>query len=167
MADQFINCPRCLTRIQLTEAFTHELQQELRAEFADLSRRKEQEYEELLKSKEKEAQERMALERSLIEVDARRRAEESLSVELQGLKSQLEDRSNELQKAREQELSLRRQRRELEERQKNLELEVSRQIDEERKKIWEAPQRSLPTNIASGTLRRKNSSSRCEDRSKS
>jgi len=137
MADPFITCPNCLSQIQLTEAFTREVREKYRREFEDRVSRSEQDFRELFKNKERELQERLAKERSKLEADARMQAEAALSLEFKGLRNQLEDRSRELQDAKERELVLRKQRSELEERERNVQLEVARLLDEERKKIWE------------------------------
>ncbi|MBI4548380.1 MAG: hypothetical protein HY707_10390 [Ignavibacteriae bacterium] len=33
MPDKYITCPKCRHKIQLTEAFTHEIEEKLRAQF--------------------------------------------------------------------------------------------------------------------------------------
>ena len=58
-------------------------------------------------------------------------------VEVKDLKEQLEEKSKQLETSREKELVLLRRQREVEEREQNLKLEVARQLDDERKKIWE------------------------------
>lgn len=126
MPDQYITCPKCGNKIQLTEAFTHEIEEKLRAQF-----------ESEIEKKDKEYQEKLAQERAKLENQAKKQAEESVSVEVKDLKEQLEEKSKQLETSREKELILLKRQREVEEREKNLKLEVARQLDDERKKIWE------------------------------
>jgi hypothetical protein len=126
MAEQFITCPKCDQRIKLTDAITHPIEEALRQEFDAQG-----------KQREKEFDERLANERAQLEKKARGQAEESVTVELQDLRTQLDERSRQLDDARKQELDLRRRQRELEEKEKNQELELARKLDEERQEIWQ------------------------------
>lgn len=136
MAQQSITCPNCGKKIQLTEAFTQQIEEKLRREFDAETKKKEREFERALEEREREFTEKLAGERSKLEKQAKKRAEEALSVEIADLKSQLEQRAEQLEEARKQELALRRRQRELEERERTLKLEVERTLDNERKKIW-------------------------------
>jgi hypothetical protein len=126
MSEQTISCPKCGEKIKLTDAITQPIEEALRREF-----------ERALKSKEKEFNERLSDERTQLEKKVRKQAEESVTVELRDLKAQLDERSHQLDAARKEELDLRRRQRELQEREKNQELELARKLDEERQKIWQ------------------------------
>jgi len=136
MTQQFIACPNCGKRIQLTEAFTQQIEEKLRKEFDADTKKKAREFEKALKSKEKEFTEKLSQERTKLEKQARKRAEEALSSEITDLKSQIEQRSEQLEEARKQELALRKRQHELDERERTLKLEVERTLDNERKNIW-------------------------------
>ncbi len=135
MPDQYITCPKCGNKIQLTEAFTHEIEEKLRSQFENEIKKKDTEREKALEAQEKEFEEKLAQEREKFEKQAKKRAEESLATELKDLKEQLEEKSKQLESSRKQELDLRKRQRELEEMEQNLKLENERTLDEERKKI--------------------------------
>lgn len=126
MTEQYITCPKCNERIKLTDAIKHPIEEALRREFEAQG-----------KQREKEFDERLADERAQLEKKARKQAEESVTVELRDLKTQLTERSRQLDAARTQELDLRKRQRELEEREKDQELELARKVDEQRQKIWQ------------------------------
>jgi hypothetical protein len=135
MTEQTITCPKCGAKIPLTDAFTHDIEDKLRSEFDLQLKKKKDESELLLRAKEKEYQEAMKSEQSRLETQAKQRAQEALSVELKDLKDQLDEKSKRLESAKQQELDVRKRQRELEEKERNLALEVDRKLDAERKKI--------------------------------
>lgn len=137
MPDQHITCPKCGNKIQLTEAFTHEIEEKLRSQFEIEIKKKNEELKKTIENKDREMQETLDRERSKLETQAKKQAQESVSTELKDLQTQLQEKSKQLDEARQQELELRKQRRELEEREKTLKLEIERTLDTERKKIWE------------------------------
>jgi hypothetical protein len=137
MAEQIIACPNCGKKIQLTEAFTREIEQKLRTEFEGEAKKLEKEHAADLKAKEKDFEEKLARDKALMERQAREQAEQSVTVELQDLKAQLDEKGKEVDQAQKRELDLRKRIRDIEEREKTLELEVHRKVDAERKTIWE------------------------------
>jgi hypothetical protein len=137
MPDQYITCPNCGNKIPLTEAFTHDIEEKLRANYEAALRKKGEESEAALRAKEKEYREMLAGERSRLEARAKQQAQESLSLEMKDLQVQLREKAKQLDDAKEQELQLRKQQRELEERERNLQLETERTLDAERRRIRE------------------------------
>lgn len=142
MTDTVIICPFCNKPIPLTEAISHQIREELRKEFEIAAKKREEEItrrEEVLSKKEKELKDEVsklvALEKKNLEEEARKRAEEKVSLVLKDLDEQLKEKEMKLQEFQKSELELRKQRRELEERQRTLELELSRKLDEERERI--------------------------------
>ncbi len=135
MADQTITCPKCGTKIPLTEAFTHDIEEKLRSQYSAELKKKEETAAAALRAKEKEYQELLAGERLKLEAQAKQRAQEAISMEVNDLKARLEEKSKQVEDSRKQELELRKRQRELEERERDLRLEVERTIDAERKKI--------------------------------
>lgn len=101
-----ITCPKCGNKIQLTEAFTYDIEEKLRAQFESEIKKKDKELEQALGAKEKEFEEKLAQERAKLEKQARKQVEESVCVEMKDLKEQLET-------SRKQELDLRKRQREL------------------------------------------------------
>ncbi len=143
MPDQIITCPKCGTKIPLTEAFTHEIEEKLRLQHDAALKRNREEFERTLTEKEKEFREMLGMERSKIQDEADRRAQESLAVEIKDKDRQLEEQKNQLAAARQHELELRKRQREIEEREQNVRLELERRLDTERKKIREDAERRI------------------------
>ena len=144
MADQVIICPHCYREIPLTEAISHQIREQLRKEFDSEVNKKEQELfqkEEALSEKEKVMEEDFAkkikIEKAKLEEEAKKKAEQTIAIELNDLKIQVTEKDQKLLEAQNAELELRKQRRELEERQRILELEMTRKLDDEREKIKE------------------------------
>ncbi len=151
MNDSNITCPRCAAEIPLSEAVSHRLRDQLKADF---EKQREQLNEALATREKKINDEESALsrrqkdlaaelarqldaERRKLTTDAARQAEDKFGTQLKDLQAQLGEQQSKLKQAQEIELNLRKQQRELENAKNNLELEVARKIDSERKKIAE------------------------------
>lgn len=100
-----IVCPHCQKSIELTQALTAQLQEEIT----------------------RKTEERL-----------RKELQEQTSIELEDLRRQLAEKEEKVSQMREAELALREEKRRLEEKEKELALEVERRIDEEKKKIEQA-----------------------------
>lgn len=160
MNDQSINCPKCGTDIPLTEALSQQISEQLRGEFEREEEKRQQVFSEQQKRFEEEkkkleeksasvdalvAQEiaqKLSVEKESLWKKAQSQAQEKLSVEMADLKSQNEERAKELEEARKNEIELRRKTREIEEKEKNLELEMERKMDEEKEKLGQAIRKS-------------------------
>jgi hypothetical protein len=139
-----IQCPNCGHVIPVTEALSHQIAERARAEsraeiakLQDSLERKEHEVEEREAKIDLVVEERVAARAANIEQEARERARGSVSLEIDDLKNQLAEVSQQLDTARQGELEARKRARELDERAKNLDLEAARKIDIERQKIQE------------------------------
>jgi len=137
MSQQTINCPKCGAKIEITEVIAHEIEERLNVEFQSQLKKKEDVHRQELRAKEIDFQNRLIIERKNSEEQARKKVEESISIELTDLKTQLNDERNKREALQREELNLRKKQRELEDSKKNLELEMFRRLDEERKKIEE------------------------------
>jgi len=137
MPEQYITCPYCGKQIQLTEALTSDIQKKLREQYDGDLRKRDEELRKALLAQKNEYEERIMRERAQLERQAKKTAEESISVELKDLKIQLEEKSKQLEVSRKQELDLLKRKRELEEKERDLRLEVERKMDAERGEIWE------------------------------
>ena len=104
MDQQFIKCPKCGTQIEITKAFTSQLEEKLRGE-----------YHLKLEGEKKQIEQRFA-----------KQAEEKFSFELRDLKSQLQEKEAKIKQAQDNELALRQRQRELEEREKNIEQQTEK-----------------------------------------
>jgi hypothetical protein len=114
MSDQVIICPNCQKEIPLTEAISHQIREKIHKEFEA----------EFVK-KEKEIKEKF-------EKEAKQKAEEAIAIELEDLRGQITEKDEKLQKAKDAELDLLKQKRELEESKTNFELEMAKKLDSER-----------------------------------
>jgi hypothetical protein len=144
MADS-IKCPHCNNEIPLTEAISHQAEERLRLQFDEERKAFESERENFAKEREQlgvehatQLKERDAEHAALIErlrEEAVASAEEKVSTELRDLTAQIEEQTVARKEAEDRELTLRREKRELEEAGASLKLEVERTLDDERGKI--------------------------------
>lgn len=77
-------------------------------------------------------------ERVKLKVDAKKKAEEALSVEMQDARSQLQEIKGKLRLAEKAELDLRKRERELKEKQQNIELETARRLNAQKAEVEES-----------------------------
>jgi len=154
MAEQNIICPFCKKEIPLTQAITQKIEADLRKKMEeDFAKRdnellgrentlvaKEQAVaksaQELNKKIEEEVARKLILERDNIVKEARKKVETETSLEIKALKEDLESKDKKLQETQQNELNLRKEKSSLEEREKNVDLEVARRIDSERANIY-------------------------------
>jgi hypothetical protein len=100
-------------------------------------RKQKRELEEREKTFDLEFQRKLAEGEQRIKSEAAKEVRDAVSLEIGDLKMQAAEKDRKLAEAGKAELELRKQKRELEEKGKTLELEVARQIDAEREKIQE------------------------------
>lgn len=190
MEQQFLKCPKCGTQIELTQAFTSQIEDKLRIEFAqkleieknklqtrfskdaeekfrvevqDLKSQLQEKDEKIKKAEQdelavrkrqrelderekaidqsieklkEEYNQKYLTEKTKLEERVRKEAQESVGIELKDLKSQVEEKDRKLKEALDNELKMHQRQRELEEREKNVELVVQRKLVDESKKIW-------------------------------
>ncbi|MFC1762602.1 DUF2130 domain-containing protein [Planctomycetota bacterium] len=151
MADQTIKCPQCAFAIPLTEVLTGQIESSLQSRFAAASAAQERvlaekravlvEQEKRLKSAqetlEAEVEKRLAGEQAKLRAAAIKKAIEDVAEKTAALEEELKEKAAKLSAAQKLELELRKNQQQLEERQENLDLEVQRKVDEQRKKIVE------------------------------
>lgn len=110
-----IRCTHCGKEIEISEALSHEL----KASY-------EQDYQKKLEQAQKD-----------VEGKVRKELLEKGGLELADLKKQLDEKSKKVDEMREQEIKLRNEKRRLEDKEKEMNLELERRMDEERKKVEE------------------------------
>ena len=160
MAKDLIKCPECGAEFELSKAVSHDIEVEVAKKYQkqikDLEektqkeseakeeelKRKLQDERDKYNKKEKELSDQIEAAKKEAEDKAKKKAEESIKLELEDLKSQLLEKDEKLQEGQRQELELRKKQRELEEREKAAELEMARKLDEERAKIKEVTLKS-------------------------
>jgi len=152
---QSILCPNCKCQIEVSDALSATVREQLRLEFEATARRKDGELkarEATLHERERslddarraidaEISGRVAQEKERVLTEAKSQAQDAFALDLKDLKSQLADAKQQLGQAQQAELQLRQDRRKLEDEKQMLELTVIRQLDEERTRIRESAKR--------------------------
>jgi hypothetical protein len=144
-----ISCPKCNAEIPLSDAVTHSLREQFTRDFSEKQRALEQTVaakqqqldaqkkvlEQAQQDLDAQVAQKLTAERKKITDQAQQQAREALAIQMQDLQTQLADRAKKLEEAQRNELALRTQQRAVEERARNLELEVTRKLDGERTKL--------------------------------
>lgn len=135
MNNEKIKCPKCGHMIELSEAISHDIEDRVKEQYElEISKLKTAS-DEALKQKDDDFERRLKEERNRIVTKAKKEALDAANLDLQDLKAQLDEKSQKLKESQDAELELRKRARELEDKEKNIDLEISRKLDEERKKI--------------------------------
>jgi hypothetical protein len=146
-----IECPKCGESISVDEVLRSDLEGEFEKRYQkklkkaqdDLAAQEEvlaRDKAQLERQKEAQAQtveKKVAEARAELEKKARERARQDLGVEMEAVKAELAEKAQKLADAQKAELDLRKKANALEERERNLDLEAQRKLDEERAKIRE------------------------------
>lgn len=155
MNNQFdkIRCPKCNTLIPITETLQHQLTESVREEYEgklaeqrqlfEVQQKELAQREKALQDKEKNIDEmiqqrlkaELEVQKKNIQEKIRKDIQDEISIEVEDLRITLKEKEEKLEEAKKTELQLRKRERELEERTKDIELEVARKINEERKNI--------------------------------
>jgi hypothetical protein len=156
-----IKCPECKAIIPITETLQHQLTESVRMEFeqkiadqdAVISEREKDiaAREKEVHDKEQGIEERVqksivvGIEKEKIALaqTARAEAEASLAVVIQDLRDEVKSKKEKLEEAQKNEMELRRKERALEDRAKEMDLEVDRKMDAERKRVEEETSRRI------------------------
>ncbi len=118
-----IKCPNCGTEFELNESLKNEVEKELRGKMLDWQKRKEEEFEK---------------QKQVLLADAVRKANEENATKLKTLEEETRLKTQQVQELQKKELNLLRHKNELEEKQKNLEVEIEKRFLEKRKEIEDA-----------------------------
>lgn len=122
-----INCPSCGHAFALGEAEAEEYKKELRKEM--------QTYKEKNDARIKQREEEFEKEKSLIQNAAQQKIREELQVKMNSLEEESRRKTQQVQELQKKELDLMRERNDLEQRSKNIEVEIEKRLLEDRKKI--------------------------------
>ncbi|MGZ8982994.1 MAG: DUF2130 domain-containing protein [Methylotenera sp.] len=158
-ADEEIVCPKCSHHFPLSESITRQTIERYESEFDEAFSAQKKELEATIeKEAERKASKHFAEQIALLQenlqdskqaeddakksivqaqVEAKAKAMEEFESEKKALSEELLEKNNKLNEFRAQELDLRKQKRELEEQQNNMELELQRKLEVERKKMIE------------------------------
>jgi len=137
-----ITCPGCGEVIPISETIYHQVAERAERELKAKSLRQERalaEREKQLQACEEEfdrrVQEQVKAAAAELQAKAEQQARQSVCLELEDLRRQAVAKDEKLRAAEQAELQLRKQKRDLEERERRLELDTARKLDEERRKI--------------------------------
>ena len=122
-----IKCPNCSHEFPLEDAVSEEYKKELREQMFAYKKQKDDEY--------KRKEEDFEKQKSQIEAAAHKKATNELSVKLNSLENESREKTKQLQDMQKKELQLLRERNELEQRTKNIDIEIEKRLLEDRKKI--------------------------------
>jgi hypothetical protein len=118
-----IKCPNCGHEFELNESLKNEVEKELRGKMMDWQKKKEEEFEK---------------QKNLLLTDALKRAGEETAAKMKSLEENAKNKTQQLQDLQKKELDLMRDKNALEEKQKNLEVEIEKRFLEKRKEIEES-----------------------------
>jgi hypothetical protein len=148
-----IKCPKCDTLIPITETLQRQLTESVRKEYEEKLAEQKQSFtkqqkeltqkEKAIEEKEKSIDERiqeglkteLEVQKKILTEKAKKEAQGEFALEVKDLREDLKSKEEKLEEAKKTELQLRKRERELEERTKDVELEVARKLDEERKRV--------------------------------
>ena len=144
-----IFCPNCRSKIEVSAALSAQIRNELQGEieaamrpekeslakFETEVRQREYALDQGWSALETEVSRRLAEQQDRLQLEAKNKAEQLIAVDLLDLQSQLAETKEKLGLAQQTELQFRKERREIEEQKQEVELTVSRTLDEERTKI--------------------------------
>ena len=115
-----IKCPSCGYQFELNESLKNEVEKELRGKMQDWQKKKEEEFEK---------------QKNLLLSDALKKAGEETAAKMRSLEDEAKIKTQQLQELQKKELDLLRDKNALEEKQKNLEVEIEKRFLEKRKEI--------------------------------
>jgi hypothetical protein len=118
-----IKCPNCGHQFELNESLKNEVEKELRGKMLDWQKKKEEDFEK---------------QKSLLVSDTLKKATEETASKLKSLEEEAKLKTQQLQELQKKELDLLRDKNALEEKQKNLEVEIEKRFLEKRKEIEES-----------------------------
>jgi len=122
-----IKCPSCGTSFALGEAEAEEYKKELQQQMKDYVKKKDEDY--------KRRIEELDSQKSAIEAAAQKKAAEELAVKLRAMEEEARLRTLQLQELQKKEIDFMREKNELEQRTRNIEIEIEKRLLEDRKKI--------------------------------
>jgi hypothetical protein len=139
-----ITCPNCGELIPVSEAIYHQIAEQTRAEskaeILEIQRAlamKDRELKDRESNLDRTIEDRLNAAEAKLKAEAEIKAKEFTSLEMEDLRRQNAEKEEKLEAARRSELDWRRKQRELEEREKDVELEAIRRMDAERQRIAE------------------------------
>ncbi len=118
-----VKCPNCGHQFELNESLKNEVEKELRGKMIDWQKKKEEEFDK---------------QKTVLVNDAIKKAGEETAAKLKSMEEDARIKTQQLQELQKKELDLLRDKNALEEKQKNLEVEIEKRFLEKRKEIEES-----------------------------
>ena len=145
-----LKCPNCGEMIPVSEAISHQIVERTREQLKkeglaqqQAINAKERELLDREEALDRTVQDRVKAQQAEIELQARATAKAAISVELDDLRRQAAEKDHQLAKAQQAELEVRARTRALEEKERTVELEIARRLDQEASKVRDETARRL------------------------
>src|ERR1700730_3474055 len=145
-----LKCPNCGEMIPVSEAISHQIVERTREKLKkeglaqqQAINAKERELLDREEALDRTVQDRVKAQQAEIELQARATAKAAISVELDDLRRQAAEKDHQLAKAQQAELEVRARTRALEEKERTVELEIARRLDQESSKVRDETARRL------------------------
>jgi hypothetical protein len=145
-----LKCPNCGEMIPVSEAISHQIVERTREQLKkeglaqqQAINAKERELLDREEALDRTVQDRVKAQQAEIELQARATAKAAISVELDDLRRQAAEKDHQLAKAQQAELEVRARTRALEEKERTVELEIARRLDQESSKVRDETARRL------------------------
>lgn len=145
-----LKCPNCGEMIPVSEAISHQIVERTREQLKkeglaqqQAINAKERELLDREEALDRTVQDRVKAQQAEIELLARATAKAAISVELDDLRRQAAEKDHQLAKAQQAELEVRARTRALEEKERTVELEIARRLDQEASKVRDETARRL------------------------
>lgn len=134
-----ITCPKCGNEFQPTDAIRGEVEKQLRAQVQEWQKKKEAEYQKQLAQKDEEAEKRLGEERKRIQEQVQSQIQKQLEsdyeTKMKFLEQRNEDNEKRLKEARDKELEFLKKEQMLADKEKELELQVQKTLNEEKARL--------------------------------
>jgi len=137
MATDTVKCPECGFSVPIGEALTKEIEASIRADAKKELVKQEKIFESRIKLIEEAADKNLEDVKTKLENKIREEVKSTTAIEMNDLQESLNAKIKALDKANEREVNFRKEKRELEERERNLKLDVQIQLDKGRIEIAE------------------------------
>ncbi len=140
-----ITCPKCGNEFQPSDAIRGEVEKQLRAQVQEWQKKKEAEFQKQLAQKDEEADKRLGEERKRLqeqlEGQIKKQLESDYETQMKFLEQRNEDNEKRLKEARDKELEFLKKEQQLADKEKDLEIQVQKTLNEEKMRLSERIQK--------------------------
>ncbi len=142
MHDSII-CPNCKQPIPLTDAITHQVNEQHRNELLALQKKAEEEKQKLISLSRKRIQEEKEKSREEAVTELKEKLKEEMSLELKNIQNESKERKEQNEKLQEQLLEMNKMIRRLQDENREKELEMQKKFNEEQDKLRKEEQKRI------------------------